>query len=1388
MRKMYKRVLALFLAVAVVIIGLPANALFAQAEEIAVIGDVKDDGVLDIRDLTRFKRILSGDETMSGSMGTVDLNADELVDASDIRIERRLLLGTGYHYSDTSWAEAADTVMWSHGFAEGWKAVSVSLTDNTEQNLVKSGKYYYINGDETKSAYLNNGHIMPAKDHDLAYVYTMPCKATINLVINGSIQADDTDGSVVYAYINDSSRCIVNRKVITNTNNKPVASADSITLNKGDKLYVRMNKKDTVPAEAAETIEELGWFYAKLTYTKIYPEEVSEGETYDKTTWQEMANSDPNVSYSHGSLTNSTAYPYWKTVSIDENGVETPMEYNSTDKKAYVSGDSGAYFETSGKAMTSENNDLAYVYTMPCKAKIDLQLSASVNSTNSDGVVVYAYVNDMSRGLIRTVVTTVSSGKDAYSVRGITLDKGDKIYFRLNKNVTTTDDYGFFYGAIDFIDEEPDTGIYQGTAFDENVTWAEMASGKGIGSGTSTTVNLSTGTSYSHGSLTDSVTYANWEYKSVKLSDASEEDMVILNSNNELRYVNGDTSAYVRQKNQAAVPGAKHDVMYVYTMPVTAKVKITLNASANLNSTVSDPDGVYVYCYVNDKSNGLISESVTSTATQSFTVDNVILQKGDKIYFRLNNNGTFTKNAYGVFYGAVTYKDEAPVGEPYQGNDFGNVTWAEAAKGVGTVDGVTTAHLSIDTGDGASLTYPGWDYKAVNLSSGEIVGTIINSNYPDIRYSPSSSVYIRKNNNGAFQVTDAYDMMYVYTMPCKARVNVAITAKTTSGSAVVSAYVNEESNGLLRWTAKTGDTTNTYALNAITLDKGAKIYFRVNGAGETAKGTFTGTVTFLSETPDAEVYQGEEFGEVTWTELANGSSAGTGSVINITAKGTTYSHGSINTPTTYRYWQTKSVSLLDGNEADLITGSAEKTMYVNDGTESAYVNGSAYAQSGEDHDLVYLFTMPAAAKVKIALQASVNSIDSDGVIVSCYVNEPSNYVIDSACITSTSKTALYSPGYADGEGIILNKGDKIYFRLNKNETTTDDYGFFYGTIIFMPEAPVGTAYNQAEEHTLLATDVTNGGVVVMNADALNASAALLRAENTIWSWYPDTEKGWSVTEIALKDAIDDAKVRWSSYWQRQVVIMTASRNWAGIADYATGKCLYEWSAEINNAVTTQPHSIEMLPNGDVVIASTGVDTDDTSVTSGQLHYMHMENGIYTETSTVSLHSAHGVLWDPEYEVIWALGYNQLVAYQTNSAYELVKDEEKGITLEQKGGHALSADYENPDQLWISANENVLKFSKSQNRLLTAYTYSDSLLSMQKVKGVASFGDGMAAYVVGDGSGVLSDASFTYAGDGFSIIGTNGITKYTFNDMATYKVYNFTTSYGGESNAILELEK
>lgn len=686
MKTKYKKIQALLLAVSVVVSGISGFLFTTKAAEpidevsekvSGVIGDADNSGVLDARDLVRYKKVLGG---VKGAAFTEefasDLNADGSNDEADIEIERNLLVDKGYHYNHTSWAEAASTETYGHGFIstpsninEGWRAVAVlHNAENEIEDLVM--------GTKANTLYVNDG-------------------------------------------------------------------TESASLN------------------------------------------------------------------------------------------------------------------SSGKVQTSEKYDLAYIYTMPATAKINLQMTASVSS-GSDGVVVYAYINTQDRGLIRTVVTDTK--KDAYSVRGITLQKGDKIYFRVNCNETTTGDDQYFYAAVKFLSEAPDSESYQGTAFDENVTWAEMASGKSVGSGKSTVVNHTSGSTQSHGSISAPGTYQWWECKSVELATGAEEELVIVNNQENWRYVKEDVRAYVGS-NATAQSGKDHDLLYVYTMPVTAKVNLAMNVTV----TDETSDGVYAYCYVNDKSNTIINELITDTTRNARTANGVILEKGSKIYFRLNKNGT-TTNDKGYFYGTITFLNEAPIGEAYQGEDIGHVTWAERANGVGTVNGDTVAHTSITNPD----TYPEWEYKSVELATGNIVDTYINDNYPDIRYVTKWSSYMREKNNGYYVASVTNDLLYVYTMPCKAKVNISMKTSVTTGSdgVIATCYVNSEANEIMRYLEE-NTTAKTYSVNGITLDKGDKIYFRLNCNGNATndKGIFNAVVTFLDQAPDTEVYKGAQSESVTWAEL-----------------------------------------------------------------------------------------------------------------------------------------------------------------------------------------------------------------------------------------------------------------------------------------------------------------------------------------------------------------------------------------------------------------------------------------------------------------------------------------------------------------------------------------
>lgn len=303
---------------------------------------------------------------------------------------------------------------------------------------------------------------------------------------------------------------------------------------------------------------------------------------------------------------------------------------------------------------------------------------------------------------------------------------------------------------------------------------------------------------------------------------------------------------------------------------------------------------------------------------------------------------------------------------------------------------------------------------------------------------------------------------------------------------------------------------------------------------------------------------------------------------------------------------------------------------------------------------------------------------------------------------------------------------------------------------------------EAKEHLMAMTDM-RGGIRVVNLDVEDPTSD----EAIVWEWKPDAEDGWKLAPDRLALSIDDVKLRWSEYYKKEVVIMTASKDWAGIADYETGKCL--WEAE----VPYSPHAIEMLPNGDVVIAGSG--GEDYMMQGCVMYYNITAGESCTQTDLQKLSSAHGLVWDPEEEVVWAVGWEHLVAYKASDG-QLALVEGKGCKLLRNNGHDLSADYYDSDQLLITTGSKVYKFSKANNELLIDYNFSDVLRNTANVKGITSFTDGTVAYCVATG------VQATYDTDTFYVIrlqeqDRTGIqSKYTMKNFSMYKLRNFTADY------------
>lgn len=184
-----------------------------------------------------------------------------------------------------------------------------------------------------------------------------------------------------------------------------------------------------------------------------------------------------------------------------------------------------------------------------------------------------------------------------------------------------------------------------------------------------------------------------------------------------------------------------------------------------------------------------------------------------------------------------------------------------------------------------------------------------------------------------------------------------------------------------------------------------------------------------------------------------------------------------------------------------------------------------------------------------------------------------------------------------------------------------------------------------------------------------------------------------------------------------VILIVASGGYAGIIRYPEG--IPVWETEYCGR---NPHSIELLPDGNLVTAASQ---------GGTLHLYTLSvlaNGgsaADIKDREYSFPDAHGVLWDPEYQRLWAVGEKKLAAYTVSgsgSDTELLPDRSRGGVLPGAGGHDLSADFQDKNGLWITSSLGVVRFDKKTNSFSYQYDHA-ALLNLSDVKGFGNHPNG-----------------------------------------------------------------
>lgn len=185
----------------------------------------------------------------------------------------------------------------------------------------------------------------------------------------------------------------------------------------------------------------------------------------------------------------------------------------------------------------------------------------------------------------------------------------------------------------------------------------------------------------------------------------------------------------------------------------------------------------------------------------------------------------------------------------------------------------------------------------------------------------------------------------------------------------------------------------------------------------------------------------------------------------------------------------------------------------------------------------------------------------------------------------------------------------------------------------------------------------------------------------VWSWKPRSTNGFKSLVDAWSNP-SDVKLRRSTDGE-QFAIAVASGGLALMVPYPAGN-RKKWACNVGG----NPHEIELLPDGNIAVASS---------TGGFVRLYTASVGPDSSTyDEYVLPGAHGVLWDPKRSYLWALGDEVLVALQISgksSAPSLKEVYRKD--LPSLYGHDLFSVTGDSNKMWVTTNTEVLLYDKAK---------------------------------------------------------------------------------------------
>ena len=310
-------------------------------------------------------------------------------------------------------------------------------------------------------------------------------------------------------------------------------------------------------------------------------------------------------------------------------------------------------------------------------------------------------------------------------------------------------------------------------------------------------------------------------------------------------------------------------------------------------------------------------------------------------------------------------------------------------------------------------------------------------------------------------------------------------------------------------------------------------------------------------------------------------------------------------------------------------------------------------------------------------------------------------------------------------------------------------------------------YDETLDHKVILADRAASKILVVDLDVCGTDFENLASEKSaiVWEW--DATADPNLKSNNPGRGLDSAKYRYSPYYKKDVVIACSSDGWAGVIDYEARTVLWE----SDDLILANAHSIEMLPNGDVVVS--------VSKDPGALVYYPLSAGVTEYSSFISSLYSHGVSWDPENEWLWVLEHTQVAAVKVSGMgtadAKLVRLAGVEVSPGFSGGHAFAPVLGKPGKYWASFGARTCQFDSEKNKI----SIVDNLLNNRNTKGICSFADGTVVQVVADeGTVVSSDLHIVIQKPSEGKVQALRDEEFvvTFSGRTFYKVQAFTKDY------------